>query len=125
MPNNPNAKDNLKPFLPGNNANPKGRPKGVENSSTRLLRLLKLKQIRKNPVTGKEERFTVLQEMDLAIVNKARKGDVRAYQEILDRFEGKIKQAMELSGPGGEHLNTAITILPPGAKDDFEIKEGE
>jgi hypothetical protein len=33
--------------------------------------------------------------MDLAMINKARKGDTRAYQALVDRLEGKAPQFIE------------------------------
>lgn len=96
---------NLKPFKPGQSGNPKGKPKGVEHSSTRLKRLLELTQKMKNPVTGQDEDFTVAEQMDLALINKARKGDVLAYREILDRLEGKAKQTVEQTGDMGITIN--------------------
>lgn len=84
--------DNLKPFVKGESGNPKGRPPGTENSTTRLKRLLSLVQSKKNPVSGKDENFTMLEQMDMAMILKALKGDVNAYREILDRWEGKATQ---------------------------------
>lgn len=86
--------ENLKPFKPGKDdrRNTKGRPVGTENSATRLKRILELTSEMLNPVNGVKEKFTVLEQMDLALIAKARKGDVKAYEQILDRFEGKSVQ---------------------------------
>ena len=96
--------DNLKPFEKGNPGGP-GRPKGVENSKTRLLRLLSLVQKKKNPITGIEEEYTLLELMDMQQVNKALKGDDKAYKEILDRLEGRAKQSTEVEISGGMTIN--------------------
>jgi 2-oxoglutarate dehydrogenase complex dehydrogenase (E1) component-like enzyme len=93
-----------KPFKKGESGNPTGKPKGVEHSSTRLKRLLELTQDLKNPVTGETESFSVAEQMDLALIIKARKGDVLAYREILDRLEGKAKQSTDIT-TDGESLN--------------------
>jgi hypothetical protein len=95
--------DNLKHFEKGNPGGP-GRPKGVQNSKTRLLRLLELVQKKKNPITGEEEDFTVLELMDMQMIAKALKGDQRAYQEVIDRLEGKAKQSTEVEVSGGINI---------------------
>lgn len=96
---------NLIPAQKGEIRNPNGRPKGVPNSKTRLLRLLELVQIKTNPITGEKEEFTVAEQLDLMVLQKAFKGDLRAYQEILDRLEGRAKQSTEIEVSGGMTIN--------------------
>ena len=88
---------NLKPFPKGVSGNPAGKPKGVEHSKTRLLRLLQLVTKVRNPVTGEDEEFTIAEQLDMKIIAKAMKSDLRAYQEILDRLEGKSKQTTDIN----------------------------
>jgi hypothetical protein len=89
--------DNLVHFEKGQSGNPNGRPKGVQNSKTRLLRLLELVQKRRNPITGEDEDFTVLELMDMQMISKALKGDQRAYEAVVDRLEGKPKQTTDIN----------------------------
>lgn len=91
---------NLIPAKKGEVRNPNGRPKGVQNSKTRLLRLLELVTKVRNPVTGEEEEFSIAEQLDMQIIAKARKGDLKAYEIILDRLEGKPKQSTELEVSG-------------------------
>ncbi len=95
---------NLKPFPKGVSGNPAGKPKGVQNSKTRLLRLLELVTKVRNPVTGEEEDFSIAEQLDMQIIAKARKGDLKAYEIILDRLEGKPKQSTELEVSGGLNI---------------------
>jgi hypothetical protein len=94
------AQKDLIPFVKGQSGNPKGRPKGIPNSKQRFLRLLELTQKKKNPVTGEIEEFTVAEQMDMAIISKALKGDINAYKEILDRLEGKSKSQIDVTTDG-------------------------
>ena len=84
-------------FTKGVSGNPNGRPKGVQNSKTRLLRLLELVQKKRNPITGEEEDFTVLELMDMQMISKALKGDQSAYEAVVDRLEGKPKQTTDIN----------------------------
>ena len=88
---------NLTPFPKGVSGNPAGKPKGVEHSKTRLLRLLQLVTKVRNPVTGEDEEFTIAEQLDMKIIAKAMKSDIRAYQEILDRLEGRAKQTTDIN----------------------------
>jgi hypothetical protein len=89
--------ENLKPFPKGVSGNPAGKPKGTQHSKTRLLRILDLVQKKRNPITGEEEEFTVLELMDMQMIAKALKGDQRAYEAVVDRLEGKPKQTTDIT----------------------------
>ncbi len=102
--------ENLIPAKKGEVRNPNGKPKGVQNSKTRLLRLLELVQKKKNPITGEEEEFTVLELMDMQMIAKALKGDQRAYEAVVDRLEGKPKQTTDITAD--IKGNVQITIEP-------------
>ena len=96
MANNPNAAANLRPAKKGEVRNPKGRPPGIPNAKTRYKRLLELTETIKNPVTGEMEEFSIIEQLDMQVIAKARKGDLRAYRELMDRLEGRAAQSIEL-----------------------------
>jgi hypothetical protein len=79
---------NLKPWKPGHSGNLSGRPKGVPSTKMRYRRLLNLVNEVKNPMTGELEEFSLAEVLDMQIIAKALKGDVRAYKEIMNRLEG-------------------------------------
>ena len=87
--------DNPKPFVKGATPGP-GHPKGVPNTKTRLKRLLEIVMTKQNPFTKETEGFSVAEQMDVALIAKALKGDVGAYREIMDRFEGKVTNTHEV-----------------------------
>lgn len=103
------AKEDIQPFKfkPGQSGNPAGRPKGIPNSKTRLLRLLELTQDLKNPVTGEIEGFTVMEQIDMMLIQKARKGDLASIRELLNRLEGSPQQAIDHT-TNGKDLPTPI-----------------
>jgi len=102
---------NLKSYKKGQSGNLNGRPKGVENSKIRLLRLLELSQSKKNPVNGEMEDFTTMELMDMAQIAKGLKGDTVAYREVLDRVEGKVTQGIDHMNAGKEF--PAPVIMTP------------
>ncbi len=107
-------------FKPGQSGNPAGRPPGIPNAKTRYKRLLELVTKKANPVTGEIEEFTQLELMDMAIFNKALKGDLRAYKEVMDRLEGTSAQSVDLTS-GGEKLPTVIIENVYGTKPNFRV----
>ena len=106
--------DNLIPFKPGQSGNPKGYPKGIPNTATRMKRLLQLTQNLNNPITGELEGFTVLEQIDMKIMQSALKGDLRAAQEVLNRLEGRPKESIDHT-TGGEKIQFVNDV--PRAKD--------
>ena len=112
--------DNLKPFTSetGRLAGKKSSKKGIPHTKTRLKRILELEEQIKNPVTGKIEGFTIAEQMDLAIIAKARRGDIKAYQALLDRLEGKAQQPVDVTS-GDMPISTVRVIY---ADDADELK---
>jgi hypothetical protein len=82
--------ENLKPFKPGQSGNPGGRPKDLVACEMRDLLL------RPCPLDKKKRSWG--QVIAEAIGKKARKGDIRAFEAIADRTDGKPAQAVSVSG---------------------------
>lgn len=87
--------DNLKPFEKGESGNPAGRPKGSKNRSTIARRWLEVNQSLKNPLTGENETMSQEDLMTLALIKKAREGDVNAYKALMDSGYGAPVQQIE------------------------------
>jgi len=83
--------ENLKPQKAGEPShNPNGRPKGLRNRSTIVREWLEATESMKNPITGESEKLTQYDIITLALIQKARKGDVQAFKELMDSSFGKI-----------------------------------
>lgn len=108
--------DNLIPAKKGEIRNPNGRPKGLPNSKTVLRRLLALTESTKNPVTGEMEEMSQLEIITLKQLANARKGDLKAYREMLDRLEGKAQQSVDMTTQG-EKIEPLQIYLPAKLKD--------
>lgn len=91
-------------FKKGQSGNPAGKPKGVEHSTTRIAKLLQYVKRETNKATGETSEFSLMELADAAIAARAMDGDVIAYRELLDRFEGKVPQRNEHSGPEGNPI---------------------
>ena len=95
-------------WVKGQSGNPKGKPKGSQDSKTRLKTLFELIVNGDDPLTGAKGDFTTLQLMDFAMIAKAISGDVAAYNSLLDRFEGKAKQTSDVSINAAHNLRYQI-----------------
>src|SRR5688500_3556494 len=96
MPNEENIVEHQ--FKEGNTVG-KGRPKGSKNRSTLLRKWLDAKLKIKHPVTGKDVNVTQEDEVVLAIIAQAKKGNVKAQALVLDSLYGKLASSIEHSGP--------------------------
>jgi hypothetical protein len=85
----------LKPFEKGESGNPNGRPKGTKNRSTIAKHWLSISQNLKNPITGDTELMSQEDLMTLALIKKAREGDVNAYKALMDSGYGAPVQQVE------------------------------
>ncbi len=79
----------------GQSGNPAGYPKGQKNRSTILKELMEviLKQNGKpvaNPLDPTESKITIEKAMQVKMIEKALKGDLNAYQLIMDTVYGKL-----------------------------------
>jgi len=89
------SKEDLIPFKKGESGNPNGRPKGSKNRSTIAKYWMEVIQDLKNPITGEDERMSQEDLMTLALIKKARAGDVAAYKALMDSGYGAPIQQVE------------------------------
>ena len=93
MPNKENIQKHE--FKKGESGNPNGRPKGAKNRSTIARYWLEVNQKLKNPLTGIDEQMSQEDLMTLALIKKAREGDVSAYRALMDSGYGAPVQVVE------------------------------
>ena len=112
---------NLIPAKKGEVRNPNGRPKGTRNRSTIVREWLEVQQSVKNPITGEQEVLEQQDIMTLALIKKAREGDVNAFRELMDSAHGKqtnqIEGSMQLTGLKVE----VVDVGPEVATNESEI----
>ena len=91
------AKDDIKEheFKKGQSGNPNGRPKGSKNRSTIAKYWLSIEQDLKNPLSGDTETMSQEDLMTLALIKKAREGNVNAYKALMDSGYGAPVQQLE------------------------------
>ena len=108
-------------FKKGESGNPNGRPVGSRNRSTIVKQWLEVKKIAKNPISNKEEELEIQDMMTLALINKALKGDVNAFKELMDSGYGKLVNSTDVTTKG-ESINIPISKW---AKDDSSDTDTE
>jgi hypothetical protein len=89
--------ENIEPhkMQKGTTLNPNGRPKGSRNRSTIARQWLEASEKVKNPLTQETQELSQEDIMTLALINKARKGDVNAYKALMDSGYGAPKQTSD------------------------------
>ena len=106
MPRKDIAKDGVKTrFSKENPCKAGGRPKGSRNRSTILKKWLRTELDIVNPLTKENYHGTVEDDVILALITQARKGDISAIREVLDTMYGKLTDKTELNGGGPIRIN--------------------
>lgn len=110
MPNNPRAKDNLKPFVKGKSGNPNGRPPKVFTDLARQYEAAGFKPVTKREITEALEMLIGLPEdrlkeilidpdqptfFKILIRSMVGKDGVNTIEAILNRIHGKPTQSIE------------------------------
>mgnify|MGYP003649279192 FL=1 len=100
------AKDDIAKyeFKKGVSGNPKGKPKGTLNRSTiakRWLEVLSEEEVEDGVVKwlSNEEAIT------LALIQKARKGDVNAYKALMDSAYGTAKDTVDINSTENKSID--------------------
>lgn len=99
-------------FKPGQSGNPAGMPKGYVSSKVMLKKLLAIEVVGLD-VEGNESKITVEEEMHAAIVNKARKGDIFAYDKVTKLLEDKEAQQVTVT------FASEVNAMPDGKFTDI------
>jgi hypothetical protein len=105
--------ENLIPAQKGEVRNPNGRPKGSKNRSTIARQWLEVNQSHQNPLTGEQETMSQEDLITLALIKKAREGDVNAYKALMDSGYGAPLQQVE-------QTNIEIPLFPDVQENDSD-----
>ncbi len=90
----------LKPFEKGISGNPNGRPEGTKNRSTIVKKWLEVIEETTNSITKEKEDLSQQDQIVLALIKKAKKGDVAAFKELMDSAHGKIVDQKDITSNG-------------------------
>lgn len=84
------------PWTKGESGNPTGRPKGALGRATIARYWLEAKTNETNDLTGKDELLSQEDLITLAVIKKAKAGDVQAYRELLNSAYGQATQPIAI-----------------------------
>lgn len=90
-------KNNLKPFEKGKSGNPSGRKPGALSLKTYIKKWLSAEEKFQNPITEEMETLSQYDIIVLMQIAKARKGDTKAFEVLIDRIEGKPKHELDIN----------------------------
>jgi hypothetical protein len=108
--------DNLKSWKPGQSGNLNGRPKGHKSIKNIIERYLTVGSKIKNEDTGEE--LTNQEVIVLELLKKAKKGDINAFKELVDRTEGKPTQTSVVDQTNRFPEGVEIELVKPRKKKD-------
>jgi len=115
--------DNLKSWAKGQSGNPKGRPKGARNRSTIARYWLDVDQKATNPIDGIEQTLSQEDLMTLALVKRAKDGDVNAYKALMDSAFGAPTQQIEQTQINHDFSGLSVDDLKSLLGDDADEQE--
>jgi hypothetical protein len=72
-----------------------------------------LDEVDEDDPESKRRHYTNLHSMVNAIIREAKRGNVHAFREITDRVEGKVAQAVEVSGPNQGPVQSITSEMTP------------
>ena len=108
------SKEDLIPYKKGQSGNPAGRPKGSKNRSTIIREMLDM-MVQVKDDKGDEVWQSNEYRMVQAIITKAiEKGDVAAFNSIMDNVYGKLKDTVDMNTT--EQVNHDFRKLIAGIK---------
>jgi len=107
---------NLVSFKKGQSGNPNGRPKGTKNRSTLVRELLEMESTFNNPLTEQSEKLSYAEQIIIAQIAEARKGNVQAFKELMDSAYGKIKDVHQFEETEKETEFVVTVVNAPQPK---------
>lgn len=96
----------LIPYKPGESGNPSGRPVGAQSRKTIVKKWLAAQELVLNPLTNNWERLSQEDLIVLAMIRKARRGDVGAFNALMVNSYGIPKIESE-----ADNLTEDVVII--------------